>query len=386
MRDKALILSEHDNGYRRCALTVMDNIADPHISFDGFGICNYYHEFKSVEKTLLQGTEAEKRLSFIKETITARGTGKKYDCLIGLSGGVDSSYVAYLVHKLGLRPLAVHLDNGWNSELAVRNIENITKKLNIDLYTLVVNWNEFRDIQLAYIKAGVVDIEVVSDHAILATMYKLAHQHGISYIISGTNVVTEHIMPPGWIYKKMDFANLKDIHKKYGRVQLKTYPFIDFKRYVFYSAALKLTPISILDYVPYNKREVKAFISRELDWRDYGGKHYESIFTKFYQAYILPEKFRIDKRKPHLSTLICSGQMSREEALRELTVPLYQPEELRREMEYVLKKLGLSEAEFATIMQTPPGRHDQFNSDASMKRFYMRFLERTQRLRKALKS
>jgi N-acetyl sugar amidotransferase len=283
-----MVLNNNDPHYRQCSITVMDNIADEDVTFDEKGICNYYHDYKIAEKNVFVELEGQARLQQLADAIKAKGKGKKYDCLIGLSGGVDSTYVAYLVKQLGLRPLAVHLDNGWNSELAVMNIENIISKLNIDLYTLVVNWQEFKDIQLSYLKASVVDIEVVSDHAIFATMYKLAKQHDIGYIISGTNIVTEHIMPPSWLYKKMDFANLSDIHNQYGKVKIKTYPYFDFKKYVYYSAVLRLIPISILNYVPYNKQEIKQFITEELDWRDYGGKHYESIFTKFYQAYILP--------------------------------------------------------------------------------------------------
>jgi hypothetical protein len=264
-------------------------------------------------------------------------------------------------------------------------VENIITKLGFDLFTLVVNWEEFKDIQLSYLRASVVDIEVVSDHAIFSTMYKLAKEHHTGYIISGTNIVTEHIMPPGWLYQKMDYANLKDIHDRYGKIKLKTYPFVDFKKYVYYSAVLRLSPVSILNYVPYNKAAVKETIKKELDWRDYGGKHYESIFTKFYQAYILPEKYKIDKRKAHLSTLICSGQMTREEALQELGKPLYPPAELKPDMEYVLKKLGLSQEEFNKIMQLPVKRHEDFKTDRRLKEAYMGLLQKTAPIRKAVK-
>lgn len=334
---------------------------------------------------MFTGKEGEKKLNEFVNRIKENGKNKPYDCLIGLSGGVDSTYVAWLVKKHGLRPLAVHLDNGWNSELAVKNIENIISKLEIDLYTLVINWEEFRDIQLAYLRASVVDIEVVSDHAIFATMYKLAKEKKIAYIISGTNIVTEHIMPPSWLYKKMDFANLKDIHDKFGKIKLKTYPVFDFKKYVYYSSILKLSPVSILNYVPYNKKEIKQLITKELEWRDYGGKHYESIFTKFYQAYILPEKFKIDKRKAHLSTLICSGQMLKEEAIEELKQPLYDPGELAQDKEYVLKKLGLSMEEFDRIMMMVPRKHEEFKSDTRLKEGYMNLLIRTEKFRKVLK-
>jgi N-acetyl sugar amidotransferase len=381
-----MITSKESPGYRQCSITVMDNIADPDIRFDADGICNYYHEYKAAEKEgVLKGEAGEEKIRQLTEKIKADGKGKPYDCLIGLSGGVDSTYVAWLVKQLGLRPLAVHLDNGWNSELAVKNVENIISRLGFDLYTLVVNWEEFRDIQLSYLKASVVDIEVVSDHAIFATMYKLAREKKIGYIISGTNIVTEYIMPPSWLYHKMDFANLKDIHDHYGTVRLKTYPTFDFRKYVYYSAVLRLTPISILNYVPYEKKKIKEIIKSELGWRDYGGKHYESIFTKFYQAYILPEKFHIDKRKAHLSTLICSGQMTREEALKELEQPLYPPADLREDMEYVLKKLGLSAEEFGAIMKMPPRNHREFKTDTHRKGSYMNFLRRTEPARRAIK-
>lgn len=381
-----MVWTENDLDFQRCTATVMDNIADPNIRFDAKGICNYYYEYQEAARTgLFQDEEGASRLKSLVDKIKNDGKGKPYDCLIGLSGGVDSSYVAWLVKHHGLRPLAVHLDNGWNSELAVNNIENIISKLGIDLYTLVVNWQEFRDIQLSYLKASVVDIEVVSDHAIFATMYKLAKEKGIGYIISGTNIVTEHIMPPSWLYKKMDYANLNDIHKKYGSIKIKTYPTFDFRKYVYYNSFLKLTPISILNYVPYNKKEIKEFITRELGWRDYGGKHYESIFTKFYQAYILPEKFHIDKRKAHLSTLICAGQLTREEALKELEKPLYDPKELQADKEYVLKKLGLSEEAFQQIMSALPRRHEDFKTDTHLKDGYMNFLRKTEKIRRIIK-
>ena len=212
-----MVCSVDDPAFQRCTLTVMDNIADPDITFDENGVCNYYHDYKRVEReSLLKGQEAERALQKLVTNIKKEGFGKKYDCLIGLSGGVDSTYVALLVKELGLRPLAVHLDNGWNSELAVKNIENIISRLHIDLFTLVINWEEFKDLQLAYLKASVVDIEVASDHAIFASMYKIAKEKSIGYIISGTNIVTEHIMPPSWLYSKMDFSNLKDIHRRFG--------------------------------------------------------------------------------------------------------------------------------------------------------------------------
>src|SRR4030095_9654246 len=342
------------------------------------GICNYYHEYQTAaNKDVFSGEAGKKKLEELVNRIKNEGKGKRYDCLIGLSGGVDSTYVAWLAKQYGLRPLAIHLDNGWDSELAVKNVENIITRCGFDLFTLVIDWEEFRDIQLAYLYASVVEIEVVSDHAIFASMYKLAKEHNTGYVISGTNIVTEYIMPPSWLYDKMDYANLKDIHSRFGKKKLATYPYFDFRKSVYYSTVLRLNPISILNYVPYNKKEVKEIIKRELGWRDYGGKHYESQFTKFYQAYILPEKFHIDKRKAHLSTLICSGQMTKEEALLELEKPLYEPAQLKSDKEYVMKKFGLSPEEFDKIMHLPVKKHSAFKSDRVLKERYMNMLVNT---------
>jgi len=381
-----MILDSKDPNYRQCAITVMDNIADPDIHFDEKGICNYYYEYlAAAERGVLTGEAGKKKLEELVNRIKADGKGKRYDCLIGLSGGVDSTYVAWLCKQYGLRPLAVHLDNGWDSELAVKNVENIITRCGFDLFSLVIDWEEFRDIQLAYLYASVVDIEVVSDHAIFASMYKLAKEHNTGYIISGTNIVTEFIMPPSWLYDKMDYANLKDIHSRYGKKRLKTYPYFDFRKSLYYHAVLRLHPVSILNYVPYNKKQVKEIIQKELGWRDYGGKHYESQFTKFYQAYILPEKFHIDKRKAHLSTLICSGQMSKSEAMSELEKPLYDPAQLKSDKEYVMKKFGLSPDEFEKIMHLPIKKHNTFKSDRKLKERYMNMLIRTAPMRNSIK-
>jgi len=374
-----MIVDNKDPNYLQCTVTVMDNIADPDIRCDEKGMCNYYYEYQEAAiKGLVTGEAGKKKLEDLVHRIKSEGRGNRYDCLIGLSGGVDSTYVAWLAKQYGLRPLAVHLDNGWDSELAVKNVENIINRCGFDLFSLVIDWEEFRDIPLAYLYASVVDIEVVSDHAIFASMYKLAKEHNTGYIISGTNIVTEYIMPPSWLYDKMDYANLKDIHSRFGKKKLSTYPYFDFRKHVYYSSVLRLSPISILNYVPYNKNEVKQIIRKELDWRDYGGKHYESQFTKFYQAYILPEKFHIDKRKAHLSTLICSGQMTRSEALLELGKPLYEPAQLQSDKEYVMKKFGLTPQDFENIMHLPVKKHSEFKSDKKLKARYMDMLIRTE--------
>jgi N-acetyl sugar amidotransferase len=360
-----------DKAYQQCSISVMDTIADPDINFDENGISNYYHEFKKGEiEYTLQGIEGEKRVDEIIQKIKAAGKDKPYDCIVGLSGGVDSSYIVYLAKQYGLRPLVVHFDNGWNSELAVKNIESMVSKLGFDLYTLVVNWDEFKDIQLAYLKASVIDIEVVTDHAITGTIARLCKKHGIKYSLSGSNVVTEFIMPKSWIFNKSDHVNLKAIHKAFGLLPLKTYPIFNTYLKKYLSKYLTLESISLLNYLPYNKDAVKNLITKELGWRDYGGKHYESIFTKFYQAYILPTKFGVDKRKAHLSNLILSGQITKQEALEELAKPLYEPADFKKDYEFVLKKFGLTDVEFQNLMKLPVKKHTDFEIETSIFKRY----------------
>jgi N-acetyl sugar amidotransferase len=364
-----MVLNREDKNYKQCSISVMDNIADPNINFDTKGISNYYYEYKEKEKNVYKGQEGKNRLEAIVKKIKDAGKGKKYDCITGVSGGVDSTYVALQMKKLGLNPLIVHFDNGWNSELAVKNIENIINRLGFDLYTLVVDWNEFKDIQLSFIKASVVDIETITDHAIIATLYKLAVEKNIKYVISGSNIVTEATLPGYWIFNKTDHVNIIDIHKKFGSVKLKTFPFFNtrLKKQVELRG---IENFDILNNLPYIKSEVKSTIINELGWRDYGGKHYESIFTRFYQGFILPEKFHIDKRKAHLSNLIFSGQISKKDALEELDKPIYDAEQLKIDKEFVLKKLELSNVEFENLMKKPRVEHDDF---ATEKSFYQRF-------------
>jgi len=348
--------------FQQCTVSVMDTIADPSIMFDENGICNYYYEYQEAEqKHVFKGEAGELELKRIISAIKKAGKGKKYDCITGVSGGVDSTYLALMAKKFGLRPLIVHFDNGWNSELAVKNIENIIGKLGFDLYTLVVDWEEFKDIQLSYLKASVVDIEAITDHAILGTLYKLAAENGIKHILSGSNIVTEHVLPSSWIWNKGDAKNIKSIHAMYGKVPLKSYPFFSARDFLYYKKVKGIESISLLNYMPYNKSEVKKTIINELEWRDYGGKHYESVFTRFYQGYILPVKFGIDKRKAHLSTLIFSGQMTKEEALEELKQPIYDSMQQQTDLDFVLKKFNLSLMEFEALMQLKRQEHRDFD-------------------------
>ena len=354
--------------YQQCAISVMDTIADPNISFDEKGICNYYYEYQQKEEWFVpKKDEAATKLAQTIQDIKNAGAGKKYDCITGISGGVDSTYLCMKAKELGLRPLIVHFDNGWNSELAVKNIEQIIAKLGFDLFTLVVDWNEFKDLQLAYLKASVVDIEALTDHAIAGTLYKIAAENNIRYILSGYNIVTEGVLPSYWVFNKSDNANIKDIHKKYGTRPLKTYPLFGLKERKYFAGVKKIETVNLLNYMPYNKAAVKQIIASELGWRDYGGKHYESVFTRFYQGYILPVKFSIDKRKAHLSNLIFSGQLSKQQVLDELSTPIIDDKQLQEDYEYVLKKLNLSQQDFENILQEPRREHTDF---ATLKSIY----------------
>lgn len=350
--------------YQICTRCVMDT-SDKDINFDENGVCNHCRSYEEkLKKYVLTGKEAEKKLWEIAEKIKERGKTKKYDCLLGLSGGTDSTYVAYVVKKLGLRPLIVHLDNGWNSRTSVGNIKNIVKKLGFDLYTYVIDWDEFRELQLAYLRASVVDIEFLTDHAIKAILYKVASDRGIKEIITGTNIVTEGMMPKSWVYSKNDVSNLKDIVGKFSSVKIKTFPVMGFYKQLYYHFIKGIRTIQILNYVPYIKKDAKDILKKELGWVDYGDKHGESVFTSFYQKYILIKKFGIDKRRPHLSTLICAGQITREEAIKEIEKSPYTEQELKKEKEYVMKKFGINEKEFEDIMSLPVRSHYEFKNQA----------------------
>jgi len=295
----------------------------------------------------------ESKLAELVSKIKKDGANHSYDCIVGVSGGVDSTYVSFLVKKLGLRPLAIHFDNGWNSELAVKNIENVLKVLNIDLFTYVVDWHEFRDLQLSFLKASTPDGEIPTDHAISALLWQEASKRGIKYIISGMNFATEAISVPAWAYGHSDWKYIRDIHSRFGVKKLKTYPRFGFFNLFYYNFIRGVRIISILNYVDYDKGKAKNTLVNELGWRDYGGKHYESIYTRFFQGYVLPTKFGIDKRVGHLSDLINSGQITRSEALLSLTHTDYPDELSRSDKEYVIKKLGLNDERFDEIMSAP---------------------------------
>lgn len=358
---------------------------DPEIQFFGEHGCNHCIRARArVTNDAFPGADGEARLAKLVEVMKEAGRGKPYDCLVGISGGVDSSYVIWRAKQLGLRPLALHLDNGWNSELAVSNIEQLMTRLNIDLVTHVVDYEEIRELQRACFQAPLLDIEIISDHAIFAAMFNTAAKHGIQYILSGSNVATESIMPKRWFYDKRDKKHVLAVYRKFGRgMKLATYPTLSPWKFLQYIFVNRIRMIPILNYGDYNKPAAVEFLAREFGWKPYPNKHGESTFTRFFQDYYLPTKFGIDKRKAHYSSMIAAGQMTRDEALARMNTPLFRPEELAIEKEYVLKKLGYSHAEWDAIMAKPAIAHESlphngwmFNTDNPLVQFIRRTAKR----------
>lgn len=339
---------------------------DEQIEFDRNGICNHCIDFETLQKPqIIKGDDGKHALDAYVAQIKAEGKGKAYDCIIGISGGVDSSYVAHRVIELGLRPLAVHVDTGWNSELAVSNIEKIVNALKIDLFTTVIDWDEMRDLQLAFLKSGVANCDIPQDHAFVAVLFKLAAKKGIRWIISGHNLQTESILPESWGYLSIDSKHLRSIHARFGMGRLKSFPTYSLFDYTFWWPYVrKIKILKMLNFEDYRKDEAKQLLIDRFGWRDYGGKHYESRFTKFFQSYYLPSKFGYDKRRAHLASLVVSGEMAREVALEELNKPPFEPNEARQDRLFVAKKLGVSEAEFDAILAGPRKTYFDYPSNA----------------------
>ncbi len=347
-----------------CAITVMDT-SDPNIEFDERGVSNHAKAGAwRVQNEVFAGAEGETRLSSWVERMKRDGRYKDYDCVIGVSGGVDSSVVACRVVDLGLRPLAVHLDNSWNSELAVHNIERIVKTLKIDLKTHVVDWDEIKDLQRAYFKASVLDLECVSDHAINAILLRTANLHRIRYVIHGGNVATESILPAAWVYDKRDGLNVKAIHKAHGSRRLCTYPLMQPAEYALRLLGRRIVFFPLLNYGNFNKTEAMRMLEMRLGWKPYGRKHGENRFTRFFQEYYLPRKFGIDKRRAHFSSMIVAGQMTRADALEALQAPLYSPAEAQEDLSFIAKKLAFTVTELEALIALPPRLHTEFANAA----------------------
>ena len=343
----------------------------PEIEFDEYSVCSYCNEFIPI---LEKKRESNKNmLEFNNQIKKIKKVKGKYNCLIGVSGGVDSYYMVHLAKKNSLNPLLVHFDNGWNSELAVSNIKKIADKSNFDLQTYVVNWKEFKDIQRSFIKSGVVDIELVTDHAIFANLFKTAKKNNIKYILSGTNIFTEHAMPRSWMWRKTDFRNIKSIHKKYGKVKIDTYPRMGLLRwYLSKHFKFGIQTLELLNLIDYSKKNSIKELNEEYNWKNYEEKHYESFFTKFYQSYILPKKFNIYKRMVHYSCLIRNLEIKRKDALEQFhnnKFNINKEQLFYEDIKYFCKKLDFSMSEFDENMKKKPVSHLKFNNSEKLFHF-----------------
>ena len=341
--------------YQRCTRCVMDT-TDAKITFDENGVCDHCRNYETRLMPLwdLQADRNEELMALADE-IRKAGRERDYDCILGLSGGADSSYMAYIAKEvMHLRPLAYVVDTGWNLNVAVENIEKIVKGLDLDMYTDVINWKEMRDLQLSFFKSGISSQDNPQDHAIFASLYNYAVKHHIRYVLTGSNNATEFIRPPiEWIYLN-DLTLLKDIHRKFGEVSLKTYPMCGALRYrIIYKYFYHMKRVYPLDYVRYDKPEVERFLNEKYGWEKYENKHYENVFTRFFEGYYLPMKFGFDTRKNVLSSEILSGTMTREQALDILSQPAYDTDQMQQDKEYIAKKLGVSTEEFDKIISGP---------------------------------
>lgn len=353
-------------GLRVCARCVMDT-TDPEITFDTDGVCNHCHDYdREVLKRVRNGAEGASLLEAQAARIRHDGASHRYDCVIGLSGGVDSTYVAFRVKQLGLRPLAVHLDNGWDSEIAASNISAALATLGIELETLVIDWEEFKDVQRAFLRAGVPDCEIPSDHAIVSSVYHVARQQRVRHIVWGHNARTETHLPRSWSQGHFDWGYIKAVHRRFGSGRIRTFPHLPFTAGLP-GGGFHVTHFNLLDYIDYVKADAVQLLEKELGWRSYGGKHHESIYTRWYQGWFLPTRFGYDKRKAHLSSLICSREVTRDEARHTLRQPTYAEGLQRTDTEYVIKKLGLSVGEFHVIMTGPKRSFADFPSYATLR-------------------
>jgi N-acetyl sugar amidotransferase len=360
-----------ESNFQVCARCVMDTTALD-IEFDDSGVCNYCTEFLVRSGHIINNYKSQnysyQQLEVLIKKIKKDGLGKKYDCIIGVSGGVDSSWVLVKAVELGLRPLAVHMDNGWNSELAQNNIANLVNNLKIDLHTHVIDWTEYKSLMQAFFDADVVDVELLYDNAMLAVNYEQASKYGLKFILSGSNQATEGMkFPIGWNWFKFDKRNIYSLARLFGQVKIKTFPSIGTLEFIYYGFIKKLKWIPFLDNFVYNKFAAIEILQTDYGYKPYPYKHYESIFTRFYQGYILPNKFAVDKRKLHLSTLVVSGQITREEAILGINgLPYPSEKEQQLDIKYFLKKMNWSEADLANYISRPRVEHDKYPSEKKL--------------------
>lgn len=344
---------------------------DSRITFDAKGVCDHCNTFYTkVQPKWHTDERGERELREMVQKIKASGQGKDFDCIIGMSGGIDSSYLTYIATEFGLRPLVFHVDAGWNSQEAVNNIEKLVDNLGLDLYTEVIDWEEMRDLQLAFFKSGVPHIDAPQDHAFFATMYKFAEQHDIKYVLTGANLSTECIRNPiEWMYYQSDSIQLKDIHRRFGTRPLLNFPTTSILRHKIWLPYVKgIRVVRPLNNVPYDKAAAVKLLTEKFGWQPYPQKHFESRFTRFYEGYWLPKKFGFDTRKVQFSSLIVTAQMTREEALEKLKMPPLDDATVRQEFEYVANKLGITTTELQGYMDAPNKTYRDYRSQEA---FYL---------------
>jgi N-acetyl sugar amidotransferase len=358
--------------YQICTNCVMDT-TDPNIQFDEKGVCDHCHDFlNNIIPNWHTDERGHQELSKIVEKIKKKGKGKDFDCLLGISGGVDSSYMLHLaVKEFGLRPLVFHVDGGWNSELAVHNINVMIDKLGLDLYTEVINWEEMKDFQLAFFKSGVPHLDIPQDHAFIATLYNFADKYNINYILNGGNFSTECVQyPMEWFYYGTDMFQINDIRQKFGTIKMETYPFSSIFRHKIYLKYFKhINVIKPLNFIPFIKVEALSLLEKEYDWKPYPQKHFESRFTKFYEGYWLPERFGYDTRRVQYSSLILTNQMTREDAVEKLSKPAYDPATIENEFSYIATKLGITLKELRHYFNMPKTFYWDYKNHQNIFRF-----------------
>jgi N-acetyl sugar amidotransferase len=351
--------------YQLCTNCVMDT-SDPKIAFDGKGMCDHCSNFYKRVLPKWQHNEAGMKVLRKKvDQIKRAGAGKEFDCILGVSGGADSSYLTYVAkEQFDLRPLVFHVDGGWNSQMAVNNIEKLIDKLGLELFTEVIDWKEMRDLQLAFFKSGVPHIDLPQDHAFFATMYKFAEEHRVKYILTGANISTECVRNPlDYFYYGTDLWQIRDIHGKFGQAPLVHFPLSGILRHKVYLRYCKgIEVVKPLDCLPYIKKDAMQLLSDKFGWQTYPRKHFESRFTKFYEGYWLPIKFGFDTRRVQYSSLILTGQMKREEALAELAQPPYDEKTIAQDFEYISTKLGISAAELQGYMEAPSKTYKDYEN------------------------
>ena len=364
-----------------CKRCIMDETAN-NFFLDEHGFCNYCNEFYA--KNIISNTDNSKiQINFQNLINKIKKSKNKYDCVVGISGGVDSSWVLVNAIKLGLKPLAVHMDNSWNSELAQNNIENLVKKLDVDLYTYVIDWNEYREMMEAFFASNVIDIELLYDNAMYAVNYKLAKKFNCKFILSGHNASTEGMkIPEEWNWFKYDKRQIYDIVKKFSKIKINTFPSIGVLDYAKYRFLNNILQINLLDYMSYNKEFALEELEKNYGYKRYPYKHYESIFTRFYQGYILIEKFNVDKRKVHLSNLICTNQLSRTKALEMLNKTKYGYEnklDLKEDIDYFLKKMKWDFNKLKSYLEAERVNHHEFKTEKNLYKnlsYFYKFFKR----------